>query len=541
MDLLERLYKLVKEDPHHKGSYYASKLGHGTRRYVNRCLYSNDCFFNLSETDRPAWKVVAPLKPTQPMWVQPPRHVFPLPIPTVEPQPTVSLPEKIYADAAQHLSGWQKLAYKNWVDHGRRGIVEAVTGAGKTRLGIAAIKEAVAFKRRSVVVVPSIVLQQQWHRELKKSFPNVNIGLFGGDYRQATAEITIAVVNGLATDTTKPNAHFKNTYLLVADEVHRYGARIFARALLPCAAVRLGLTATLERTDDGVSQVLRPYFGKVVYKCGFGEARKDGRLAPARIALLGIAFNEEEQGEYDDAYRKAKEARTKLIHDHYEQLSRHGYRSNDVDLFFVAAQRLAEVEDDAGILARTWLSARSYASEILANATGKRTAARTLSGLFGNGHSGIVFCQRIATADELCKLFSYQQLKSAALYYKISHDKRKLMLQQLSDGRLDVLTTAIALDEGIDVPNIDTGIIISSTQQKRQMIQRLGRVLRVKPDGRHARVVITYALGTWEDPAVGKKRAEFATFAADAAGDSGAYKDFKQDWNVEKVRDFFAD
>jgi superfamily II DNA or RNA helicase len=178
----------------------------------------------------------------------------------------------------------------------------------------------------------------------------------------------------------------------------------------------------------------------------------------------------------NDAFRKAKEARTKLIRDHYEQLSRHGYKSNDTDLFFVAAQRLAEVEDDAGILARTWLSARSYASDILANATGKRTAARTLSGLFGNGHSGIVFCQRIAAADELCKLFSYQQLKSAALHSKICHDERKLMLQQLSNGRLDVLTTAIALDEGIDVPNIDTGIIISSTQHKRQMIQRSGRV-----------------------------------------------------------------
>jgi superfamily II DNA or RNA helicase len=541
MTLLERLYKLVKEDSHHKGSYYASKLGHVTRRQVNRCLYSNACFFNLSETDRPAWKVVGPLKPTQPMWVQPPRHVFPLPIPTVEPPPTVSLPEKIYADAAQHLSGWQKLAYKNWVDHCRRGIVEAVTGAGKTRVGIAAIKEAVAFRRRSVVVVPSIVLQQQWHRELKKSFPNVNIGLFGGEHRQATAEITIAVVNGLATDTIKPNAHFKNTYLIVADEVHRYGARIFARALLPCAAVRLGLTATLERTDDGVSEILLPYFGATVYNCGFSEARNDGRLAPATIALLGIRFNNEEQELYDHALKTASYVKSKLVRDYREELRRYGFKNNDTDLFFVAAQRLAAFNDIAGRLALAWLRARSETSHYLANATGKRTAARTLSGLFGNGHSGIVFCQRIAAADELCKLFSYQQLKSAALYNKISHDRRKLMLQQLSDGRLDVLTTAIALDEGIDVPNIDTGIIISSTQQKRQMIQRLGRVLRVKPDGRHARVVITYALGTWEDPAVGKKRAEFATFAADATGDSGAYKDFKQDWNVEKVRDFFAD
>jgi superfamily II DNA or RNA helicase len=256
---------------------------------------------------------------------------------------------------------------------------------------------------------------------------------------------------------------------------------------------------------------------------------------------LGIAFNEEEQEAYDHAFRRARDARSKLVRNHREKLWRHGFNNNDTDLFFIAARRLAEVADDAGILARTWIKARSDALDILANATGKRSAARSLSCLFGNGHSGIVFCQRISAADELARLFADQHLRSKALHSNIQPKTREPMLRQLSDGRLDLLTTAIALDEGIDVPNIDTGIIISSTQQKRQMIQRLGRVLRAKPDGRRARVVITYALGTSEDPAVNPRRAEFAKFAADAAGEPDAYKDFKQDWNVEKVRDFFAD
>src|SRR5207248_1421177 len=120
-----------------------------------------------------------------------------------------------------------------WVDQKRRGVVEAVTGAGKTRLGIAAIKEAVTMNRRSVVIVPSIVLQQQWHRKITEIFPNVRIGLFGGGHRQRTAEITIAVVKSLASDAANPNAHFENAYLLVADEVHRYGATKFAQGLLP--------------------------------------------------------------------------------------------------------------------------------------------------------------------------------------------------------------------------------------------------------------------------------------------------------------------
>ena len=540
MELLERLYRLVKEDPRHKGGYYASKLGDVTRSEVNRCLYSNACFFNESETDCPSWKVIGRPEPIQPAWTRPRAPVSPPPIAILPLAIAVRVPDLISADASRDLSGWQKWAYQSWVHHERRGIVEAVTGSGKTRLGIAAIKEALALKRRSVVVVPSIVLQQQWHRELKAMFPNVSIGLFGGDHRQTTAEITVAVVNGIAANAAKPNAHFKNTYLLVADEVHRYGATKFARGLLPCAEVRLGLTATLERTDDGVNEILLPYFGAAVYNCGFPEARKDGRLAPATIALLGIAFNEDEQLAYGDASEKARNAKSKLRRDHSDQLRCSGFRDNS-DPFFVAAQRLAKVADDAGILARVWLGARGDASNILANATGKRAAAHNLSPLFGNGHRGIVFCQRIAAADELARLFDQQGLRSGALHCEVHRDRRARMLQDLSDGRLDLLTTATALDEGIDVPNIDTGIIISSTQQRRQMIQRLGRVLRAKPDERRARVVITYALGTWEDPAVSARRAEFARFAADAAGEPDAFKDFKQNWNVEQVSDFFAD
>src|SRR5207253_5401462 len=163
-------------------------------------LYSNACFFNLSETDRPAWKVIGPLEPTEPAWLRPPGRVVSLPIAAVEPAEAVEVPDTISADAAQYLSGWQKLAYKSWVDQKRRGVVEAVTGAGKTRLGIAAIKEAVTMNRRSVVIVPSIVLQQQWHRKITEIFPNVRIGLFGGGHRQRTAEITIAVVKSLASD-----------------------------------------------------------------------------------------------------------------------------------------------------------------------------------------------------------------------------------------------------------------------------------------------------------------------------------------------------
>ena len=54
--------------------------------------------------------------------------------------------------------------------------------------------------------------------------------------------------------------------LLVADEAHRYGAATWGSALKPEFALRLALTATFEREDDGVLDVLAPYFGEVVHR-----------------------------------------------------------------------------------------------------------------------------------------------------------------------------------------------------------------------------------------------------------------------------------
>ena len=70
-------------------------------------------------------------------------------------------------------------------------------------------------------------------------------------------------------------------------------------------------------------------------------------------------------------------------------------------------------------------------------------------------------------------------------------------------ARLRVLTAPQVLDEGVDVPAADLGVILAASRSRRQMIQRMGRVLRRKPDGSVARFVIAFAVGTVEDPSLG--------------------------------------
>ena len=56
------------------------------------------------------------------------------------------------------------------------------------------------------------------------------------------------------------------------------------------------------------------------------------------------------------------------------------------------------------------------------------------------------------------------------------------------------------LDEGIDVPDANLGVVMSASRTRRQMIQRMGRILRRKRSGVAARFVIMFAKDTLEDP-----------------------------------------
>ena len=82
--------------------------------------------------------------------------------------------------------------------------------------------------------------------------------------------------------------------------------------------------------------------------------------------------------------------------------------------------------------------------------------------------------------------------------HKSSKQEREDALNGFRDGRYLVLVTSKVLDEGVDVPDAELGIIVSGTGSKREFIQRLGRLLRIKPNSKNAKLIEIISSGTSE-------------------------------------------
>jgi superfamily II DNA or RNA helicase len=72
-----------------------------------------------------------------------------------------------------------------------------------------------------------------------------------------------------------------------------------------------------------------------------------------------------------------------------------------------------------------------------------------------------------------------------SITYRTPGKERNEILDRFRSGIYRAVVTSKVLDEGIDVPDADVGIILSGTGSQRAFIQRLGRILR-KKEGKEA-------------------------------------------------------
>ncbi|GAB92726.1 DEAD/DEAH box helicase [Gordonia rhizosphera] len=396
------------------------------------------------------------------------------------------------------LRAWQQEALDKWAQLGHRAVVEAVTGSGKTEVGIAAVIAAVEQGRQALVVVPSRDLLRQWYERLRRSGFSGRVGRRGDGSNDSFRRFDVlisTVQSSVGADVELPHAGA----LLVADEVHRYGADSFSRVLSDVFEQRLGLTATFERSDDGIDRVLMPFFEDKIEGCTYRRGYDDGILAPVNVALVPVPFTPRERAQYHHLDEVARAERYTLI-------SKFGCTPEPFGAYLQDVQALASVEfsvDPSTRSARRYLKAFADRRELLASVRGKEAALAEIAGGLDRSERTLVFAETKAAAASASETLLGQGIAAAPYTSDLSRTNRIALLETFKNGGITTLAAPRVLDEGIDVPEADVGIVLAASRTRRQMIQRMGRVIRPKRDGRPAVFIVMFAEGSAEDPDMG--------------------------------------
>jgi len=367
-------------------------------------------------------------------------------------------------DSTYKLREYQQTALDAWRGNDDRGVVELPTGSGKTVLAVAAIA---ALETPTLVVVPTLDLLDQWHRELTREFGDP-VGRLGGD-SQRVEQLTVSTYDSAYLRADELGDRFG---FVVFDEVHHLGGagyRDIARLL--AAPARLGLTATFER-PDGAHEVVAELLGDVVYRRSAEELAGE-HLAAYDIKRIEVELTPEERESYEQNqsvftdYLRGSNITLRSGGDYQELVKRSGTDPQ----------------------AREALLAKQRAREVMMNAEGK---VEQLAELLARHREDrvIVFTAHTDLVYRLSERFLIP-----AITHETSTEERREILDRFREGTYSRVVTANVLDEGVDVPDANVAVLLSGSGSEREFTQRLGRVLRPNPDGGRA---LLYELVTEE-------------------------------------------
>lgn len=353
------------------------------------------------------------------------------------------------------LRDYQQKALDRWVRAGMRGSVVLPTGSGKTIVGIKAIEQVNAS---SLIVVPTLDLMDQWTGILARHFQFTKIGNLGGGIDDIQP-ITVSTYDSAYLRAPLLGNRF---FLVIFDEVHHLAApgyRTIAEQM--AAPYRLGLTATMEREDE-LHRDLPRLIGDVVYRASVDTLAKKKHLASYEIERRKVQLLPEELREYNDNMLTYRQCLNKI-----GKTTGRGY-------YKITFEKLIMMSGKNPI-AREALLARNRATNIALNSRAKIEELKEILAE-NQGKKTIIFTQHNSLVYQISDKFLIPFIT-----YKTNKEERQEVLKGFKEGRYMAIVTSKVLDEGVDVPDAELGIIVSGTGSGREFIQRLGRLLRPRP------------------------------------------------------------
>ncbi|AVR87517.1 DUF3427 domain-containing protein [Thauera aromatica] len=314
----------------------------------------------------------------------------------------------------------------------RRGLVVLATGLGKTWL--AAFDAEQMGARRVLFVAHREEILNQAADTFVRIRPRAHVGFYMGQTRDTQVDVLCASVQTLGRNAHLERFAPQHFDYIVVDEFHHAAAPTYRRLLAHFAPqFLLGLTATPDRTDQ--SDILSLCDDNLVFDRNLFAGIEAGLLAP--FHYYGI---------WDESVN-------------YKEIP---WRNGRFD-----PDRLS---NKLATLARARHALEEWR---------KRAQQRTLA-----------FCVSIRHAEFMATQFRLQGIEAAAVYAG-SELARGEALEQLADGRLAVIFSVDLFNEGVDLPAIDTVLMLRPTESKILFLQQLGRGLR-RAEGKERLVVLDF-------------------------------------------------
>jgi superfamily II DNA or RNA helicase len=366
----------------------------------------------------------------------------------------------------------QATALDAWRERDRRGIFAHATGAGKTFTALCAINDAFSRGETVLVVVPSDLLLQSWAAEMRTAFDPQGLRLLvcGGGHsdwrteerlRKWTRVATGAPRAVLATIQTASTRDFIEAckggshLFIVADEVHRLGARNARNIFSLETGPRLGLSATPQRAGDpdGTRAIFAYFNGVVPPPFTLFDAIKAGTLTQYAYHVHRISLEPDEQEKW---------------HKLTKEISRLAAR----------AKNNRNISEEMGDRLKHLLIRRAH---ILKSAKQKVSAAlKVIKDNYQQGQHWIVYCDDQSQLAQVRNALISAGCPDVLEYHTaMTGDSRQTL--ELFAARGGVIVSIRCLDEGVNIPAVSHALILASSKNPREYVQRRGRVLRKYP------------------------------------------------------------
>ncbi|MDP3322689.1 MAG: DUF3427 domain-containing protein, partial [Hydrogenophaga sp.] len=339
--------------------------------------------------------------------------------------------------------------------HGRtRNLLVAATGTGKTVVAAFDYRNTCRIeggRPRLLFVADREEILRQAMRTYREVLRDPEFGdLLTGSHQAEHWDHLVATIDSVTSRDLVATVGADHWHTVVVDECHRLAADrfdAFAKAVRP--SVLLGLTATPERSDG---QPIAPYF----------DSRPDG--SPAVELRLWHALDLQLLAPFE--YYACDDA---------------------TDFSEVPWDRPGEREAVANLVTGNDVRAKLVINEWRRLASDARQSR------------AIVFCVSVAHAEFMTEWLNRAGLPAACVVGTTASEERRRAPQRLLSGELCALVTVDLYNEGIDLPMVDTLLLLRPTQSPVLFQQQIGRGLRLSP-GKESCLVLDF---------VGQHRAEF--------------------------------